>query len=136
MVNKEDQKNSEEILDRFTDEYDDDDEFFVVGNVYETITDIIYNDLGLDEVDEEDFDTQDDDPGNLSREFFVYAKQNNLIKDDDIILPTGTKIIKIENTGGDLIDNYERFIIKNTNVEVAINSDWSTWRDLVRYIPV
>jgi hypothetical protein len=56
-------------------------------------------------------------------------KENNLIKEDTKLgtigyLPKGLKIIKIENSRFDKLDDQERFKIKDTNVEIAFNEDW------------
>jgi len=103
---------------------------FVLGDQYETIVDINYDEL--EEMEQEDFSTQEEDPGLVSREFFIHAGKSNWIEDEEITLPAGTQLIKVNNNEYDNIDGYERFIIKNTKVEVVIHNDWTTWDELLK----
>lgn len=111
---------------------DEEEEEFTVGKTYELIIAPRYS---LEDENLDDLESQEDkDPGNLTREFYEFAKQNNWLEEDDIVIPIGTKIVKIENLGFDIIDNYERFVIEGTNVQIALNCDWNTWDELLKEV--
>lgn len=105
---------------------------FKVGTTYELIASLEYD---LEEEDLDELESQDEDSGMVTTEFYEYAKQNNLINEENVIVvPIRTEIIKIENTGYDVIDSYERFVIKGTNVQILLSFDWFTYDELLKEV--